>query len=243
MKTFNLFLLAFVLGLSANAQAKVNETATPVGTSKIWGMLDNVSIAGLVEGPATAESPLQIICVFEYTEGDIYNSPPALPPASNGLVHLDQALDGWFTKIRENNLFSGHRYETLLLTPPQGSIRSEKLLFIGLGDRKSFNPELMIEVGKVASREALKIGVTNFAISSDLKDAGIDSPTALVAGNIVRGIISEYRNLEFLRVSNLLSYKPLSIVYLLAGQSFFTVAGEGIKDAISSLEKQTNLNN
>lgn len=155
---------------------------------------------------------------------------------------MDQALHGKFTEIRKNNFFSGKIYETFLLIPPQGVIKSEKLLLIGLGDRSGFSPETMVEVGKVATREALKLGVTSFSIASDLKDAGIDSLTALVAGNIVKGMIREYRKQEYLKENNLASFQPLSQVYLLAGPAFFQIAGEGIQDAISSLEKETDRN-
>jgi len=43
-------------------------------------------------------------------------------------------------------------------------------------------------------REALFVGVTHFAFASDLKDAGNDSPTGRVAGNVVKASsISEAR--------------------------------------------------
>src|ERR1700722_10646275 len=54
---------------------------TKQGTSKTWGKIDGVAIEGMVEGPSTEATPLQVACVFEYTEGDIFKSPPALPPA------------------------------------------------------------------------------------------------------------------------------------------------------------------
>lgn len=129
---------------SANGATKT----TLQGTSKVWGVLDGISITGLVEGPATADSQLQVACVFEYTEGDIYNSPPALPAEVNELVHLDQALKGQLFEIRKNIFFSGHIFETFLLTPSVGTLKSDRLLLIGLGDRDSFSPEIMVEIGK-----------------------------------------------------------------------------------------------
>jgi hypothetical protein len=36
----------------------------------------------------------------------------------------------------------------------------------------------MIAIGGVAMREALHLGMTHYAFASDLKDAGVDSPTA-----------------------------------------------------------------
>jgi len=218
---------------------KVNASPTPavVGTSKNWGSVDGISMIGLVQGPSSADAQLQVACVFEYTENDIHSA-QALPANLNGLVHLDEALKGEFTKIRQSGQFKGHSLETILITPPAGSMSAKKLLLIGLGDRNAFTPELMASVGEVAAREAMRLGVTNFAFASDLKDAGIDSPTALVAGNVVKGIVLANRSEIYLRQHNLSNTKKLEKVYLLAGPSFFEVAGGGIKDAIAEVNKK-----
>ena len=211
------------------------QQTTAVGTIKVWGSVNGVAIEGIVQGPSAQVSQLQIVCVFEYTEGDIFNSPPALPAAVNGLVHLDHDLKGMLTTLRKEGKFKGHALETILLSPPKGFIGAKKLLLIGLGDRNKFNADMMTAVGSVAMNEALRIQVENFSFASDLKDAGIDSPTALVAGNVVKGIFQAYRTQIWLRDKKMASFKPISKVILLAGPSFFTVAGEGIKAAIASI--------
>ncbi|MEO8415429.1 MAG: M17 family peptidase N-terminal domain-containing protein, partial [Ginsengibacter sp.] len=221
------------------AQRTKQDTAPAIsseGTSKTWGKIDGISIQGLVEGPATAVTPLQIACVFEYTEGDIFNSPPALPAALNGMVHLDEALNGIIPDLRKSGKFSGHAFETILITPPAGKLKASRLLLIGLGDRNKFTPDLMISIGSVALREAINAGVTNFAFASDVKDGGIDSPTALVAGNVAKGIIKAYRTQEYLKGKNMATFKPVTKVFMLAGPAFFTTAGEGIKEAIASFK-------
>ncbi|MDH7459920.1 M17 family peptidase N-terminal domain-containing protein [Chitinophagaceae bacterium 26-R-25] len=226
--------LATIVTVAQAQQAPPTPSATTaVGTSKIWGNVDGMAIEGLVQGPSAADAQLQVACVFEYTEGDIFN-PPALPAPLNGMVHLDHALNGLITDIRKSGKFSGHALETILITPPAGTLKAKKLLLIGLGDRSKFNTDLMIQVGSVALREALNIGVTHFAFASDIKDAGIDSPTALVAGNVTKGIIAAYRTQAFLKSKKMAAYKPVTKVTLLAGPSFFTTAGEGIKEAIAS---------
>ncbi|MDV7698816.1 peptidase M17 [Chryseobacterium soli] len=217
--------------------AKASPVLAAIGTSKNWGSVDGVSMIGLVQGPSSADAQLQVACVFEYTENDIH-TPQALPANLNGLVHLDEALKGELTKIRQSGQFKGHSLETILITPPAGSMSAKKLLLIGLGDRNAFSPELMASVGEVAAREAMRMGVTNFAFASDLKDAGIDSPTALVAGNVVKGIVLASRFEIYLREHNLSNTKKLEKVYLLAGPSFFEVAGSGIKDAIAEVNKK-----
>jgi len=216
---------------------KASPAPNAIGTSKNWGSVDGISMIGLVQGPSSADAQLQVACVFEYTENDI-RSPQALPANLNGLVHLDEALKGELTKIRQSGQFKGHSLETILITPRAGSMSAKKLLLIGLGDRNAFTPELMASVGEVAAREAMRMDVTNFAFASDLKDAGIDSPTALVAGNVVKGIVLATRSEIYLREHNLSNTKNLEKVYLLAGPSFFEVAGSGIRDAIAEVNKK-----
>lgn len=216
----------------------VNSSVTPakVGTSKNWGSVDGISMIGLVQGPSSADAQLQVACVFEYTDNDIHST-QALPANLNGLVHLDEALKGEFTKIRQEGYFKGHSLETVLISPPKGSMSAKKLLLIGLGDRNKFTPELMTSVGEVAAREAMKLGVSDFAFASDLKDAGIDSPTALIAGNVVKGIINANRSETYLKEHNLSKTKKLKKVYLLAGPSFFEVAGGGIQTVIAAMKR------
>ena len=209
---------------------------TVIGTSKVWGNIDGLAIEGLVQGPSAAVSDLQIACVFEYTEGDIFIAPPALPAALNGLVHLDEALHGMLTEMRKSGKFKGQALETILLNPTQkGELASKKLLLIGLGRREDFNAELMKEVAHVAMREALRLGVSNFSFASDLKDAGVDSPTAVVAENVVLGSIDAFRTQKWLGEKNMDQQPVLNKIILLAGPAFFETAGEGIKKAISSL--------
>lgn len=236
--TKSLLIAGFSLFISIGSAQQATTASAPttaVGTSKVWGTIDGIQMVGLVQGPSSADAQLQVACVFEYTEGDIFNSPPALPAKLNGLVHLDEALKGNLTEIRKSGKFHGHALETFLLIPPDKTLSAKKLLLIGLGDRNKFTPELMASVGEIAAREALKLGVQDFAFASDLKDAGIDSPTALVAANVVRGIVREYRTQNDLKAKKLTNFKSLSKVYLLAGPAFFTVAGSGIADAVAEL--------
>lgn len=231
---FTAFILASSVTGSVSAQTATAETKTVVGTTKNWGTVDGVSIVGLVQGPSAAVADLQIACVFEYTDGDIFN-PPALPKDLNGMVHLDEALKGIITDVRKTGKFKGHALETLLIDPPKGSLSSKKLLLIGLGNRNSFNAGLMKEVGSVAMREALKLQVKTASFASDLKDAGIDSPTALVAENVVLGAFDAYRAQSYLNEKHFSDKIKLQKLILLAGPSFFTVAGSGIQYAITKL--------
>lgn len=234
VKGFTITFIAFSFLLNVTTLNAQQMTAP--GTAKVWGTVDGVAIEGVVQGPSAQISELQIACVFEYTEGDIFNSPPALPAALNGMVHLDHDMKGIVTELRKGGKFLGHAYETILISPPKGTIGGKMLLLIGLGDRNKFDAAMMTGVGSVAMREALKLGVANFSFASDLKDAGIDSPTALVAGNVVKGIFQAYRTQTWLKEKKMSAFKPVSKIILLAGPSFFTVAGEGIQEAVFALK-------
>ncbi|MXV50606.1 peptidase M17 [Pedobacter sp. HMF7647] len=235
-RTTNLrYLLCLFLFLQAFsfAQTPQNNSLPSVGTAAILGKLEGVAIEGKVQSPSNQPTPLQIICVFEYVEGDI-TSPQSLPAAANGLLHVDHALNGLITDLRKSGKFAGHALETILITPSKGSVPAHKLLLVGLGNRNDFTPELMTNVGRVGMREALRLGVSSYSHASDLKDAGIDSPTGLVATNVVKGAIEAYETELYLQSKGLTAFQPLEKMTLLSGQAFFEPSGAAIKHFIKT---------
>jgi hypothetical protein len=238
ISTISLSLLLCLGFAPTSVSAQESKTMLPaIGTSAIMGTVNGVAVEAKVQSPSNEATPLQIVCVFEYTEGDQFNTPNALPPAVNGMVHVDQQLKGLVTELRKSGKFEGHALETILITPPAGSIPAKRLLIIGLGDRNKFSPELMISVGRTGMREALRLGVTSYAHASDLKDGGLDSPTALIASNTLKGAFEAYRTELELKSRKLTSFLPLSKITLLAGPAFYTVSGEAIKTTISQLNQ------
>jgi Cytosol aminopeptidase family, N-terminal domain len=219
------------------ASAQGDAAKTLVGTSEVLGSVNGVAIEAKVQSPSSQTTPLQIVCVFEYTPGDIFNSPPALPRELNGMVHIDDALKGLITDLRSSGKFAGHAYETLLLTPPAGTIPAQRLLLIGLGDRNKFTADLMTDIGRVGMREALRLGVSSYSQASDLKDAGIDSPTGEVAQNLVRGALEAYETELYLRSKHASVTKPIAKLTLLTGPAFFTPSADAIKAYLASRGK------
>ncbi len=226
MKHLPILLLIISGSYCASAQ-------TPVGTSQVVGMADNLSIGVTVQSPSAEETPLQVVCLFEYTEGDLTTSPPALPPAANGMVHVDAALKGLITDLRKSGKFAGHALETLLITPPPGSMPAKRLLLIGLGNRKDFNPDIMTNVGRVGMRQALLLGVSSYAHASDLKDAGIDSPTGTVAVNVVKGALDAYEAAKYLNSKQAGPAPSVTAMTLLAGPAFFVPTAEAVKNELA----------
>lgn len=228
-----MFLIAMLLILvSIASTSQVSKTLPSVGTKEILGKVNGVEIEAIVQSPSAQATPLQVVCLFEYTEGDIFN-PPALPKDLNGIVHVDEALHGLITELRKTNKFEGKSLETLLIAPAANTISAKKLLLIGLGNRNDFKPEMMRMVGVTGMREALRLGVASYAHGSDLKDGGISSPTADVAGYVIQGAIEAYRTQEYLRKQHASEALTVTKVSLLTGPAYFEDSKEGIKKVLT----------
>lgn len=239
LKLGRLILLSTFLALvSATNVSQPTKPLPSLGTKESLSHIDGIDIEIKVQSPSLQETSLQIICLFEYTEGDIFNSPPALPKDLNGLRHVDDAFNGLITELRKSNRFKGKFLETLLIIPPKNTIGAKKLLLIGLGNRDDFKPEMMRMIGAIGMREALKLGVGDYSHASDLKDAGIQSPTGEVAGLVIQGAIEAYRTQEYLKKRG--AFTPLTVtkVTLLAGPAYFEESKNGIKTALKTLEHQ-----
>lgn len=217
--------------------AATTNSLPTVGTKETLGKIEGVEIEAVVQSPSAQETPLQIVCVFQYTEGDIFNSPPALPKELNGLLHVDEALHGLITELRKTHKFEGNALETLLIIPPANTIPAKRLLMIGLGDRNTFKPEMMRMIGVVGMREALRLGVNSYSHASDLKDAGIDSPTADVAGYVIQGAIEAYRTQAYLKKQQASDSLSVTKVSLLTGPAYFADSKDGVRKVIATLSK------
>ena len=241
IRTAMLFAITFIVSITISTSAvnaqDAQQKLPATGTTATVGKVNGIAIGIKVESPSSETTPLQIVCVFEYTKGDVFNSPLALPAAVNGMVHVDQQLNGLITTLRKSGRFEGHALETILIYPPKGSISAQRLLIIGLGDRTKFTPDLMISVGKTGMREALRLGVTSYAHASDLKDGGVDSPTQVIIGNVLKGAFEAYQTELYLKNKHLTSFKPLTKITLLAGAPFYTASEKAIAETIPTLNK------
>ena len=150
------------------------------------------------------------------------------------MLHVDEALHGLITDIRKSNQFKGKLLETLLITPPANTIPAEKLLMIGLGNRNNFKPEIMKLIGVTGMREALRLGVSSYSHASDLKDAGVDSPTADVAGFVISGAAEAYKTQNYLYKQNASTPLTVKKVTVLCGPAYFDDTQTGIKKVITS---------
>src|SRR3954454_12876583 len=142
--TIKLLALAVVCGLAAVPRPTPVAAADEVKETVVEGP-DKLSIKVRMEGPYTADTPLQVVCYFKYTlEG--------AKRMSGAPVELDKRLGGAIAALRERGEFLGDQLETILITPPKGSIKANSLLLIGLGDENSLSLKLMEAVGRVSLR-------------------------------------------------------------------------------------------
>src|SRR3954468_9259239 len=126
---------------------------------------NNVKTKVRMEGPYTADVPLQVVCYFKY-------SAEGAKKMTGAPVELDKHLGGMIASLRERGEFVGDELETVVITPPEGSIKAKALLLVGLGDEATLSPEKMERVGKVAYREAKRLGMKRTAFAPLIRDQG-----------------------------------------------------------------------
>src|SRR3954470_21119338 len=101
-----------VLGLAALPRPTPVAAADDVKETVVEGP-DRLSIKVRMEGPYTADTPLQVVCYFKYT-------PEGARRMSGAPVELDKHLGGAIASLRERGEFVGDDLETFLIIPPEG---------------------------------------------------------------------------------------------------------------------------
>ncbi len=215
--------LAFVLltalaSLARTDEGKVKETALDAP--------NNVKVKVRMEGPYTADVPLQVVCYFKYT-------PERAMRMSGAPVELDKRLGGVIGALRERGEFVGDQLETLLIIPPRDSIKAKALLLVGLGDEDALSLNLMEGVGRVSLREAARLGVNRVAFAPLLRDQGNSKlGTGVVETAIVRGMLLAYDTEKRLQKDALSKEFTLDGWNVEAGPAYFDETVAGVQKAI-----------
>ena len=178
----------------------------------------------LVKSPADTQTDLQIFCLFRSSpENTLHGS----------LSEIDERLHGLLSQMRSSRLFGGELGETILLAPPAATLVAKKVLIIGLGDSSSFAPDRMYLVGKIAFREANRLGVAHPFFAPTVLDGGVTGfSTGEVAEQVVRGFRDAMAAEALLQAKN--SALPPAVVDLtfLAGASHVSETQGGIDRAL-----------
>jgi hypothetical protein len=189
----------------------------------------------LAQSPADTVTDLQVICLFHPTPG------VALQGA---LAELDTKTHGLLSDLRPTQPGQPIRFhadlgETLLLTPPPGTLRATHLLLIGLGDPATFTPETMPArmtfVGAILLRSSVALHAAHPYFAPTIKDGGVDGfSTGDIATPVVTGFLTALateRHLETLHAD--FGPTPTQLTYL-AGKQFKATTEAGVAKAFAA---------
>ena len=126
---------------------------------------NRVKVKVRMEGPYTADVPLQIVCYFKYT-------PEGAKRMSGAPVELDKELGGVIASLRERSEFAGDELETISVIPPKNSVKAKALLLIGLGKEDALSLDVMERIGRAGLRAAAAAGVNRVAFAPLIRDQG-----------------------------------------------------------------------
>jgi hypothetical protein len=223
------FLAAVFLTISAHALA---DEPAAVKEQIVDGPHD-VAIKVRMEGPYTAEAPLQVVCYFKYTE-------VGAKRMTGAPVELDKHLGGVIGALRTRGEFPGDELETLVIIPKAGAIKAKALLLIGLGVESKLSLETMEHVGRVALREAKELGATKVAFAPLLRDQG---NSALGVGAVetaaVRGMLLAYDTDRRLQAEGLSEKYDLAEWWVEAGPAYFVETVAGVREAVAQAAATT----
>jgi hypothetical protein len=226
--------LAIVLLVGTTAALPAEE---PAVKEKSFDAPNNVKIKVRMEGPYTADVPLQIVCYFKYT-------PEGAKRMSGAPVELDKRLGGVIASLRERGEFVGDELETLCIIPPQNSIKAKALLLVGLGAEENLSLKVLERVGRVSVREAAKLGVKRVAFAPLIRDQGNSKlPTGDVEIAVVGAMLLAYDTELRLQKEGLAKACVLEEWIVEAGPQFFDetaiAAQKAIQQAQTALRKRT----
>jgi hypothetical protein len=186
-------------------------------------------------GPYAQAADLQIICLFKHrSTGDTYEG---------AARETDKHLGGILSAVRNRGEFVGELGETILITPPKGSIPAKRFMVIGLGEEKDLSLDSLRVVGRVAAREAVRLKASHVAWAPVIRDEGI-STIEVGAGDraFVEQMLLAYDTEKRLQAQGLASKFNLETFVIEAGPAYFDSAvkqvGEGLSSVTTELGKR-----
>jgi hypothetical protein len=123
--------------------------------------------------------------------------------------------------------------ETICINCPEGAIKANKLLLIGLGEEKDLSLELMEKVGRTALRQASNFGVSKVAFAPLIRDQGNNKfGVGEIETAVVRGLLMAYDTDRRLQKEKLAKEWILSEWWVEAGPAFFDETVTGVNKAV-----------
>src|SRR5260370_37376287 len=120
-----------------------------IPAEKTFDAPDGLKVSVKMIGPYTEPADLQIICLFKHKpSGDIYQA---------AAKDTDEHLHGLLSALRNRDEVVGELGESVLFTPPSGSIPAKQFMVIGLGDEKDLSLDSLRVVGRIAPHAPLRL--------------------------------------------------------------------------------------
>jgi len=186
-------------------------------------------------GPFMQEADLQIICLFKHKPaGDTYQG---------AAKETDDKLGGLLSALRNRGEFIGELGETILFTPPKGSIPAKRFMVIGLGDEKDLSPDSLQVIGRIAAREAVRLKAKHVAWAPVIRDEGNSTiEVGLGDRTFAEQFLSAYDTEKRLQAQALGPTFSIESLTIEAGPSFYDSAvkqvGEGIDSVTAELTQR-----
>jgi hypothetical protein len=229
MKTsMKIILAAAALFLTGSAICGADNS---VPAEKTFDAADGLKVSVKMIGPYTEPADLQIICLFKHKpSGDIYQG---------AAKDTDEHLHGLLSALRNRDEFVGELGETILFTPPSGSIPAKRFMVIGLGDEKDLSLDSLRVVGRIAAREAVRLKAKHVAWAPVIRDEG---NTFLDVGEGARAFIeqllSSYDTEKRLQEQELAPNFSVEDFVIEAGPTYFEGAAKQVEEGIESIAAQ-----
>jgi hypothetical protein len=207
--------------LLGTAPASLGQPATPA-----------LRVTVLAQSPAETTTDLQIICLFQSSPQNTLHG---------SLIEINEKLHGLLDQIRKPGLFNGDLGETILISPPTGTLSAKKLLIIGLGDASTFTPERMVLIGKIAFREADRLGIAHPFFAPTILDGGVSGfSTGDVAQQVVHGFRDALAAETLLQASHAATPTSVKNLTFLAGAKNVATTQSGIDHALGQSSPPAN---
>jgi hypothetical protein len=223
------FSLALILAVATASAA--DSAAAPkekVFETKPLGIQLSIKMVG----PYMEAADLQLICLFKHKDsGDTYQG---------AAKDTDAHLGGILSALRNRGEFVGERGETILFTPPKGSIPAKRFMVIGLGEEKDLSLDTLRLVGRIAARAAVRLKAAHVAWAPVIRDEG-NSTIDVGQGDraFVEQMLSAYDTEKRLQAQGLEPKFSIETFVIEAGPAFFDSAvkqvGEGIDSVTAEL--------
>jgi hypothetical protein len=179
-------------------------------------------------GPYAEAADLQMICLFKHKPGgDTYQG---------AAKDTDEHLHGMLSALRNRGEFVGELGETILFTPPNGSIPAKRFMVIGLGDEKDLSLDSLRVVGRIVAREAVRLQAKHVAWAPVIRDEG---NTVIDVGEgdraFIEQMLSAYETEKRLQAQGLAPDFSIEDLVIEAGPTFFEDVAKQVGEGIESM--------